>query len=68
MADYEKLMATFYIDDNGANAVRYPVLEQALGKKRVVLLTHDESTFYSNECKQIVWMENGYFLIYLSIY
>ena len=24
-----------------------------------VMITHDESTFYSNECKQIVWMENG---------
>ena len=58
MADYEKLMAVFYIDENGENRVRYPDLEQ--GRKRIVLVTHDESTSYSNECKQIVWMENGY--------
>ena len=57
MANYEKLMAVFYIDDNGINSVRYPDLEN--NQKRIVLITHDESTFYSNECKQIVWMENG---------
>ena len=62
MANYEKLMAVFYIDDNGINSVRYPDLEN--NQKRIVLITHDESTFYSNECKQMVWMENGYVIKY----
>jgi hypothetical protein len=28
-------------------------------EKRVVLVTHDESTFYCNEGKPLMWMENG---------
>ena len=29
------------------------------GEKRVVLTTHDESTFYCFEDKPLMWMENG---------
>ena len=29
------------------------------GEKVVVIITHDEMTVYSNECKSCVWMENG---------
>ena len=29
------------------------------GEKRVVLITHDESTFYCCEGKPMLWMENG---------
>lgn len=28
-------------------------------EKRVVFITHDESTFYCNEGKALIWMENG---------
>ena len=34
-----------------------PVLN--LGEKMVILITHDESTFYCNEGKKMLWMENG---------
>jgi len=34
-----------------------PVLKP--GEQRLVLITHDESTFYCNEGKRWVWMENG---------
>jgi hypothetical protein len=30
-----------------------------LGDRRVVMITHDKSTFYSNEGKTMMWMENG---------
>ena len=29
------------------------------GEKVVVIVTHDEMTVYSNECRSCVWMENG---------
>ena len=29
------------------------------GTKEIVLITHDESTFYSNEGAITFWMENG---------
>ena len=28
-------------------------------EKRVVLITHDESTFYCNEGKPLMWIKNG---------
>ena len=29
------------------------------GDKRMVLIAHDESIFYSNECSRIVWLQHG---------
>ena len=57
MADYEKLMAIYIVNNEGETVEQLPVLKE--GEKRIVMITHDESTFYSNECKQMVWMENG---------
>ena len=57
MADYEKLMTHYSINEEGITVVQLPQLEA--GQQQIVMITHDESTFYSNECKQIVWMENG---------
>ena len=34
-----------------------PVIKD--GKKVVVIVTHDEMTIYSNDCKPHVWMESG---------
>jgi transposase len=34
-----------------------PILEE--GEQEVVFITHDESTFYCNEGKRLIWMENG---------
>lgn len=28
-------------------------------EREIVLITHDESTFYANDGKRVVWMENG---------
>ena len=57
VADYEKRMAHYILNTDGTTSVKMPVL--APGEKRIVMVTHDESTFYSNECKNFVWMENG---------
>ena len=29
------------------------------GEKEIVLITHDESTFYCNEGRRLFWLENG---------
>ena len=58
MNEYERRMSKWEIDGKG-NPVKIPP-DLKPGEKEVVLITHDESTFYSNECKQVVWMENGY--------
>lgn len=55
MVDYERRMVD-YSGDNMDN-----IIPPSLGEneKRVELITHDESTFYSCEGKPIMWMENG---------
>jgi hypothetical protein len=58
MAEYEKRMRKYEVQGDGTTRVVEPVLKE--GEKNVVLVTHDESTFYSNECSRMVWMENGY--------
>lgn len=57
MKEYESKMSKWVLDGNG-NPVKIPPNLKA-GEKEIVLITHDESTFYSNECKSVVWMENG---------
>jgi len=54
-ASYERRMRKYF--GPGLQDYIDPVL--ADGEKRVVCITHDESTFYSNETRRIVWMENG---------
>ena len=57
MAEYEKRMRRYEIQEDGTTLVVEPILQE--GERCIILITHDESTFYSNECKQMVWMENG---------
>jgi hypothetical protein len=47
---------TWYEGADMENEIK-PVLLN--NEKEVVLITHDESTFYSNEGIRIFWMENG---------
>jgi hypothetical protein len=53
MQGYERRMVT-YAGENLENMVM-PELEP--GAKRVVLVTNDESVFYSNDAKRVVWVE-----------
>ena len=55
MLKYEKRMQEYSGED--MDTVIPPELEE--GEKRVVLITHDESTFYCCEGKPLMWMENG---------
>ena len=55
MLQYEKRMQEYSGKD--MEVVLPPELSN--GEKRVVLITHDESTFYCNEGKPLMWMENG---------
>lgn len=52
MMALKKRMETF--DDNDYSVVVQPVLEE--GQKKLVMVTHDESTFYANDYKNIVWL------------
>ena len=52
MLQYEKRM-----QEKDMDVVIPPELTN--GEKRVVLITHDESKFYCNEGKPLIWMENG---------
>jgi hypothetical protein len=60
MANYEKRMTKYLIDESGNITIEEPTRLPGEIWLEVVLITHDESTFYSNECKSVVWMENGY--------
>jgi hypothetical protein len=55
MEAYEKRMMKY----SGADMTEEeaPVLSE--DEKRLVFITHDESTFYCNEGKSLLWMENG---------
>ena len=53
-------MTKYLIDENGNITIEEPTRLPGEIWLEVVLITHDESTFYSNECKSVVWMENGY--------
>jgi hypothetical protein len=55
MLSYERRMQE-YSGDN-MEVIIPPELSD--GERRVVLITHDESTFYCNEGKPLMWMENG---------
>ena len=55
LAEYERRMADYAGED--METVILPELMD--GEKRVVLITHDESTFYCCEGKSIMCMENG---------
>ena len=46
-----------YVTVEGELIAENPV--NSNGEKVVVIITHDEMTVYSNECKSYVWMENG---------
>lgn len=58
MAEIEKKMSHF--EDGDLFCIECeiePHLPQ--DEKRTVLIAHDESIFYSNECSQIVWLQHG---------
>jgi transposase len=55
MLEYERRMEDYTGED--MSTVIAPELRE--GEKRVVLITHDESTFYCCEGKPMLWMENG---------
>ena len=55
MLNHERRMQE-YSSENMETIIR-PDLSD--GEKRVVLITHDESTFYCCEGKSLMWMENG---------
>src|SRR5207248_7660614 len=52
--NYEKYMTTF--DDETLEPIP-PILSP--DKKEIVLVTHDECIFYSNDGKRGVWVKNG---------
>ena len=55
MVEYERRMNDYEGED--METIIPPNLE--VNEKKVVLITHDESTFYCCEGKSIMWMENG---------
>lgn len=55
MLSYERCMQE-YSGDLMDTIIPPDLLE---GEKRIVLITHDESTFYCCEGKPLMWMENG---------
>ena len=52
MLNYERRMQE-YSGDKMETVIRPELLDE---KKRVVLITHDESTFYCCEGKPLMWM------------
>ena len=52
---YEARMAKY--DGENMETTIEPVIEQDL--KKIVLVTHDESTFYANDGKKLIWMQNS---------
>ena len=60
MEKYERRMKTFGgegTDVANMAIITEPNLED--GEKEIVMITHDESTFYCNEGMRLFWMENG---------
>ena len=55
MVDYSHFMETYDKDD--VSKVLQPNLLE--GQKKVVIVTHDESTFYSNGYKTNLWLQEG---------
>ena len=55
MLEYERRMQEF----SGANMETVISPELLVKEKRVVLITHDENTFYCCELKPLMWMESG---------
>ena len=52
---YEARMAKY--DGENMETTIEPVIERDL--KKIVLVTHDESTFYANDGKKLIWMQNS---------
>lgn len=55
MMHFKKRMDTYPVDDE--DTIIPPILAE--GEKKVVLVTHDESTFYSNDGKLTRWCEEN---------
>ena len=53
--DILRRMTTYSFDKDGKKTTHPPELKE--GEKEVVLITQDESTFYTNEGKKFFWME-----------
>ncbi|KAG2206998.1 hypothetical protein INT47_008467 [Mucor saturninus] len=56
MMEWHKRMETYPLDDENADPVQ-PSLKD--NEKKMVLVTHDESIFYSNDCKVTRWCEKN---------
>ena len=54
--EWHKRMETYTLDDENADPVQ-PNLRD--NEKKMVLVTHDESIFYSNDCKVTRWCEKN---------
>ena len=55
MVEYSHFMETY--DEDDVSKVSQPNLLE--GQKKIVMVTHDESTFYSNDCKTNLWLSDG---------
>ncbi|KAF8150577.1 hypothetical protein B0H34DRAFT_801519 [Crassisporium funariophilum] len=54
-AEYEKRFLKYDNDGNPTNRlVSFPVAQ--VGRFRIILVTHDESTFYANDCRKTKWI------------
>jgi len=55
--EYEK---HFIIYDNDENVISTPTGFSVLQgvQFRLILMTHDESTFYENDCRKMIWINN----------
>lgn len=56
MMQWQKRMETYPLDNENTDPVQ-PNLKE--NEKKMVLVTHDESIFYSNDCKMTRWCEKN---------
>ena len=60
MMEWHKRIETYTLDDGNSEPVQ-PNLKE--NEKKMVLVTHDESIFYSNDCKVTRWCEKNEYMI-----
>ena len=58
LEDLKPFMVTWELDAEGKPQMIYPQ-DLPLGQRPIVLVTHDESTFDSNDGRRYVWMKEG---------
>lgn len=52
MMELKRRMESF--DDSDYDVTVQPDLEE--GEKKLIMVTHDESTFYANDYKAVIWL------------